>query len=321
MTTLPNQDSPNAARPFLKWAGGKTQLLPQIEARIPWTPEESENATYMEPFLGGGAVLFAVTNQWRFPTIIVNDLNSELANLYCTVKHEPDKLITELDSLYTELGKADSRESKNAVFLERRAEFNERKTLYTFTGEQQFSTSDVRLAALFLFLNKTCFNGLYRVNKQGKFNVPYAYPKSTPTVDRDNIRQASRNLHRVRIFSGDYRQIEHLITDPQRTFLYLDPPYRPIVSTGTPIYSAEQFNDDQQTLLADWCSTLTTMGVKFLLSNSDPTNTNPDDTFLSDLYRERGFVVESVEATRMINSQGKGRGKIRELLVRNYPLP
>lgn len=293
-------------QPFLKWVGGKRQLLPEIMRNLPSDMDTVH--TYVEPFVGGGAVLFHLAGMYSFDNIIINDANVHLINLYRAVQTDVDALCTKLDVLHRAYAAADEGKRKE-MFYKKRSEYNAH--LSRVNGEE------VRVdeAALFVFLNRTCFNGLHRVNRKGEFNTPFGYYKNPAISNPQVFRRASATLGRATILSGDYA--DTLPYASEGAFFYLDPPYRPLTRTSAfTAYAASGFNDDAQRELAAWCGKVDAAGGKFLLSNSDPTNTDPQDMFFDDLYKN--YVVGRVLARRNVNAQGEGRGKINELLVCNY---
>lgn len=291
------------AKPFLKWAGGKTQLIDSIEQVI---PEElySEEFTYIEPFLGSGAVYFWMLK--KFPNMkqaILNDINMDLINCFKTIKCDVDNLISILKEWEHEYhGFEDNVDNKKNYFYEKRGLYNLR------TSESLIQS------ALFIFLNRTCFNGLYRVNRKNEFNVPIGSYKKPLICNESNLLNVSKSLENVELLCGDYRETLKLANG--NTFYYLDPPYKPLTNTSNfNSYSKDQFDDDEQIKLGDFCEQLNNNGIKWVLSNSDLKNTNPDDNFFDDLYHK--FNIKRVLAKRNINSNANKRGKLTELLITN----
>lgn len=289
-------------RPFLKWAGGKTQLIPEI---LNWLPPGFEHAhTYVEPFAGSGALLFNILRQ--FPHIkkaIINDFNEDLVNTYNTIKHSVNELISELFKLEKEFRQLNSHELQRGFFMNIRSAFNSRQS------------NLVRQSAYLIFLNKTCFNGLYRVNSNNYFNVPFGRYKNPLICDSGNLLKVSNALQRVEILNGDYSNTLSFANDG--CFFYLDPPYKPISATASfNSYGSTGFNDEQQVRLKKFCDNLDTKGAKWLLSNSDLKNIDPENSFFDELYS--GYHIRRVKAKRSINSVGKSRGEINELLISNY---
>lgn len=287
-------------KPFLKWVGGKTQLLNVIREKYPQEIEE-----YCEPFVGGGAVLFDVLDNYKPKKVLINDINSELINTYIQVRDNINNIINsllEIQDLYWNMNK----EEQKSFYYKKRNEFNE------YIEKKKYS---VEMAILFLFLNKTCFNGLYRVNKDGKFNVPIGSYKKPIICDVENLRKVSELLKRVTITCGDYKECINFINN--KTFVYIDPPYRPLNRTSSfTSYSNIEFCDEQQIGLSEFVKKISNLGAKVLVSNSDPKNINSDDNFFDDLYKS--FTINRISASRMINSDAKKRNKINELLISNY---
>ena len=290
--------------PFVKWAGGKGQLLDVLKANLP-DGMGTTITKYAEPFIGGGALLFALLNEYAFDEVYINDNNKELINVFTTIKDNCEKLLDELQTLQSQYEKLDM--NKQQVFYyTQRDKFNE----LVLSKE----TSIIK-AALFIFLNKTCFNGLYRVNKSGKFNVPAGKYKNPLICDKENLINISKRLQNVVMRSCDYRDVESFADE--NTLVYFDPPYRPLnVTSGFTSYTENQFNDNDQIELAKFYKKLSYKGVKVLLSNSDPHNVNYEDNFFDDLYGE--FNIQRITAVRLINSKAEKRGNVTELLIKNY---
>lgn len=219
------------AKPFVKWAGGKTQLLTEIRKKYPDTIEK-----YCEPFVGGGAVLLDVLSNFQPEEVFINDINKELINTYIQIRDNVSELINMLSDLQKSFIELDS-DNRKIMFLDKRKRYNELKI-----DTQNFG---VEIASLFIFLNKTCFNGLYRVNKKGSFNVPMGAYKNPMICDEKNLRNVSHLLKNVKISCGDYKNCKNFIdTD---TFVYIDPPYRPLTATSSfTSYSKCEFGDKQQ---------------------------------------------------------------------------
>ena len=295
-------------KPFLKWAGGKTQLIPQLEEHL---PDMSKIDTFIEPFLGGGAFLLHLTQKYSFKKIVLNDYNPDLVNVYLTIQKEPAKLIKLLQNMQDEYWFLDSLKQEK-YYYEVREKFNLIKHYTT----PAILKPNVELAVYFIFLNKTCFNGLYRVNKDGAFNVPFGKHKKPVLFEEENIKGISSLLKKATILCGSYEEVSKEIEG--ETFIYLDPPYRPVApSDRGNIYIVSGFNDEAQTKLGEWFTSMASESkVKLMLSNSDPTMLDKDDDFFNKLYKE--FSINIVTARRSINRQGNGRGNVRELLVTSY---
>ncbi len=290
-------------KPFVKWVGGKSQLIEQIEKMLP-TDSEKVLTKYAEPMVGGGALFFSLLSKYDFEELYISDINAELINAYQAVKNDVDNLIAKLSEM-------------QMLFLP--MDENGRKYFYYNIREKFNSTiltaeTATEKATQFIFLNKTCFNGLYRVNRKGQFNVPMGAYKNPTICDEENLRNIHEALQNVTIVCGDYSLSKSFID--QDTFVYLDPPYRPISETSAfTSYNSDVFDDDEQIRLARFIDEINASGAKIVLSNSDPKNVNEEDNFFDDLYKN--YKINRVEASRAINSKGDKRGKINELLICN----
>lgn len=294
-----------AVKPFLKWAGGKGQLLKEIEKYYPF--KNGKTTKYAEPFIGGGAVLFDILSKYDLQEIYISDINAELVNAYRIIRDDIDELIDLLVRYQSEYIPLDKEERKS-YYMEKREQFNDLKV----NGDE---TINIEKAALMIFLNKTCFNGLYRVNKKGLFNVPLGAYKNPMICDESNLRAVSEKLQNVTIVCGDYRKSADFIDE--NTFVYFDPPYRPITDTASfTAYTENLFNDEEQIELANFVELMHKKGAKVVVSNSDPKNSNTDDDFFDNIYSSHK--IKRVEATRMINCNSEARGKIKELLISNF---
>lgn len=292
-------------KPFLKWAGGKGQLLKEIERYYPFS--NGSISKYAEPFVGGGAVLFDILSKFDLKEIYISDINAELINSYRIIRDDIDALIKMLYIMQSEYIPLDTDRRKN-YYNEKRKRFNDLKV----NGNENIN---VEKAALMIFLNRTCFNGLFRVNKKGLFNVPMGSYKNPMICDEKNLRAVSEKLQKVNIICGDYRESANFIDE--NTFVYFDPPYRPITDTASfTAYTENMFNDEEQKELARFVDVMHKKGAKVVISNSDPKNSNKEDDFFDDIYS--AYKINRVEATRMINCQAQARGKIKELLISNF---
>jgi DNA adenine methylase len=299
-------------KPFLKWAGGKSQLLEQLQNYLPIELKKGNLKTYIEPFLGGGAVFFALSQQFKFEKVYLSDINKDLVLTYQVVQQHLDallELLTNYQNIYNTTPQAD----RNKLYLSVREIFNQERFTINY---QEIGIKEIERASHFIFLNKTCFNGLFRLNAKGGFNVPYGKYKKAAILDEANIRAVSRNLQNVEILQGDYATCMDKVDE--NSFVYFDPPYRPISSTANfTTYVGKEFGDKEQTKLACFFRDLDKdKGAKLMLSNSDPANENPQDTFFQEIYE--GYKLLKVSAGRAINCDGKKRGKITELLIVNY---
>lgn len=293
-------------RPFVKWAGGKGSLIPQLNNFYPYELKNGIIERYIEPFVGGGAVLIDILQKYDVQEAYAFDINIDLINSYNVIKNHVEDLITNLKQMETEYLRLEQEERKN-YFYNKREEYNN----YTLEENEH----NIQRAAQFIYLNRTCFNGLYRVNKAGKFNVPMGSHKNPTICDEENLRNLSKLIQNVQFQYGDYKRSMKYVTE--NTFVYFDPPYRPLnVTSGFTSYTKEDFNDDNQRELAEFYRELNEQNVKLMLSNSNPKNTNKEDTFFDNIYQ--GFNIDEIYASRIINANSKGRGKISEILVTNY---
>ncbi len=296
--------SQNKVRPFIKWAGGKKQLLPLITRIL---PEDFlyGNMAYIEPFVGSGALLFWVLNNIpNIKEVIINDANPELINGYFIVKTHVVELINLLKKWEKEYHKLENYPLEKEIYYKKKRELFNKKT-----------SDKITQAALFIFLNRTCFNGLYRVNKKGEFNVPmgkYRYPK---ICDEENLINISKTLEKVKILNEDFEDtLNHTKT---KSFFYLDPPYKPLSQTSNFTSYFDKFDDNDQIRLKHFCDKVDKMGHLWMLSNSDPKNSDIKNNFFDRLYNK--YYIIRVPARRNINSKAEKRGKITELLITNYP--
>jgi len=293
------------AKPFLKWAGGKGQLLSQLSEHLPERISK-EPFTYIEPFVGGGAMLFFMLQRFgNLRKAVINDVNEDLILTYRVVKDDVEVLIANLDRLEKEYLAITDQDGRSQLFYEVRERYN-----------QHIGDSIIRVSQL-IFLNKTCFNGLYRVNRRGQFNVPYG-KYANPTICNAELLRADSQLlqsAQVEICQGDYAQtLQHI---EGLTFVYLDPPYRPLDATSSfTAYAIGDFNDDDQRALATFCHQLSERGCYWMESNADCSAKNPEDTFFEELYAN--YRIERVYASRFINANPSKRGKLTELLIKNY---
>lgn len=271
-------------KPFVGWAGGKSQLLPEIETEI---ERAGQFDTYYEPFVGGGAVLFDLLPQ----KAVINDYNQELINAYCTIRDNLPNLLTELSKLHN---------SKDDFYKIR-----------AWDREPDYANlSKAKKAARFIYLAKTCFNSLYRVNRKGYFNTPYGRKRTIQIVDQDNLTAISQYLNdnEVAITSGDFAKV--LAQVKPNSLVYLDPPYVPLTATASfTSYTSVGFNKSDQECLAQSCKHLDQIGAKFIASNSDT-------ELVHELYQQ--FNIRTVYAKRNINANGKKRGAVAEVLITNF---
>lgn len=291
------------AKPFIKWVGGKGQLLTQLEAQLPASFNLLNDVTYIEPFVGGGAMLFHMLQ--HHPNIsraVINDINPDLTTCYEVVKSQPEALIQSLLSIQNEYNALESEEARREFYLLMRERFNTK------------ALAPIENTTLFFFLNRTCFNGLYRVNRKGLFNVPFGKYAHPTICDPDTIYSDSLLLQRVTILTGDFRQT--LVYAEDNTLFYFDPPYRPLSDTSSfNDYSAQAFDDRAQIGLKTFCDEVHRAGHWFMLSNADCFSHN-GDRFFDDLYAD--YTIQRVWASRSVNANADKRGKLQELLIRNF---
>ena len=289
-------------KPFVKWAGGKSQLLNEIRNKYPANIEK-----YCEPFVGGGAVLFDVLEKFHPKEVLINDINFELINTYNQIKNNIDELIKKLNKYQKDYADKNE-EDRLKIYLKNRDKYN--KLILKYTDDDLLEK-----ASLFIFLNKTCFNGLYRVNKDGLYNVPKGKYSNPLICDEKNLREINKLLQNVKIINGDFELCNKFID--KKTFVYIDPPYRPLNDTASfNSYAKFEFDDKEQIRLGKFIDDISEKGAKIVLSNSDPKNVNNKDDFFDDLYKSYNIV--RINAKRMINSKGSKRGAVKELLIANY---
>lgn len=300
------------ARPFLKWAGGKGQLLPKFQELYPKELKEKKIKNYFEPFLGSGAVFFDIVQNFDIDNAYLYDINEELILTYNVIQKDVSKLIDFLyryQRTYLKLDKA----KRKDYFCDQRTNYNLQRFNVDYT---KYSDTWIPRAAQLIFLNRTCFNGLFRVNSKGEFNTP-AGDYDNPTIcDEHNLLAVSKVLEKAIIKKADFRQVKRDLKS-SNSFIYFDPPYRPISKTASfKAYSKHGFNDKEQTELAKLYSQLNQKGSLLMLSNSDPKNNDPMDNFFDEIYKD--FNILRVPARRMINSDASKRGEINEIVITNY---
>lgn len=292
------------AKPFLKWAGGKTQLLSTIDSFLPSNFKSEKDITYIEPFVGGGAMLFHMLQ--NYPNIkraIINDINTHLIKTYKVIRDDAYSLIEVLKDMQNSFKALKDHDVQKDFYLEIRNSFN------------QLQLTDIEEAAYMIFLNRTCFNGLYRENSKGCFNVPFGRYSNPTICDEGLIIADSELLQKVEILNGDFSQTSKYILG--YTFFYFDPPYRPLDATSSfNSYVKESFNDDEQIRLKEFFTYISAGGSHAMLSNSDCKARNVNDDFFDKIYED--FFIERVYAKRCINANASKRGILTELLIRNY---
>lgn len=293
-------------KPILKWAGGKTQLLSEISHAYPDGFGDTIRR-YAEPFVGGGAVLFDILSKFDLDEVYISDINAELINMYLVVRDHAEELIDILTVYQNEYQALDN-EGRKKYYYHKRDEFND----LILQGK---SKTGIISAALFIFLNRTCFNGLYRANRNGFFNVPKGDQANPLICNKENIRNVSAALANIQIVCGDYSVSRGFID--AHTLVYLDPPYRPLKGRDSFIsYTETEFDDSCQRALAGFIEEMDARGAYIILSNSDPKNVDPEDDFFENLYAD--YDVQRINAKRKINRNADHRGYITELLIKNY---
>jgi len=293
----------NIAKPFIKWVGGKTQLISSIEQALPKGIRNVSELTYIEPFVGGGAMLFWMLNNFKnIQKAVINDINKDLTTAYETVRDSADDLVIELKRIEREYRALQSEESRKDFFLMQREKFNTKQL------------KNVENTTLFIFLNRTCFNGLYRVNSKGLFNVPFGRYTNPTICDENTIFADSEVLQKVEILTGDFEQTFYHATE--NSLFYFDPPYKPLSQTSSfTSYAKEDFCDAEQIRLKEFCDRLDEYGYMWILSNSDVKSNDPSNNFFDDLYTQ--YKINRVWASRSINANPEKRGKLTELLITN----
>ena len=300
-----------SARPFLKWAGGKGRLLEQMAAHFPIALGQGTVRRYVEPFVGGGALFFYLQQQYEIDELFLFDRSPELVLVYRVVQQDPAALIAllqEMEASYLVLDE----DGRKAAFYERREKLNQERPFVDF---DHYDAQWIRRAAQLIFLNRTCYNGLFRVNSKGYFNVPFGRYERPRICRRENLYAASAALQGAQIAQGDFAACEQLVNE--QTFVYFDPPYRPLSRTADfTSYAQAAFGDKEQLRLAEFYRQLDAKGALLMLSNSDPKNVDAGDEFFDVAYQ--GFRIERISAGRAINSKGVRRGPVSELLIMNY---
>lgn len=283
---------------FIKWAGGKGQLLSQIERYLP-NQIYNEKFNYIEPFVGGGSMLFFIIKTFKnnIDKIIINDINPKLINVYNVVRNNVNDLISELSEIKSNYLSSDN---KKELYLNIRDKFNNDSSL-----------TNVKMAAYFIFLNKTCFNGLYRTNKKGMFNVPFGNYSSPSIFDNDNLLTVSELLQSVIILNKNYKNISFPFFSQETNFFYFDPPYKPISKTSNfNSYFSNSFDDNEQIKLKEYIDVINCYNNNLIMIS------NSYHSFFNELYKN--YNIHVLYAKRSINSDKNNRGKIKEILVTNY---
>lgn len=300
-------------KPFLKWAGGKGQLLDIFQNFYPEELKANKIEYYFEPFIGGGAVFFDIVQRFDIKKAFLYDINEELILTYLVVQKDVLKLIEFLNGYQKQYRKLNENE-QDEFFYKTRQNFNAQRVNINY---QIYSDNWIPRAAQIIFLNKTCFNGLFRLNSKGEFNTPVGRYKNPKIVDETNLLKVAEVLKIAHIRRADFIDIENEIKE--NSFVYFDPPYRPISKTANfTSYSKNEFGDEHQIELGRLFNRLHNKGVLEMLSNSDPKNLNLTDNFFDELYKAHN--IFRVPAKRMINSNATKRNAIKEIIVTNYNL-
>lgn len=305
----PNLVASDPARPFLKWVGGKSQLIKELDTHLPERLKEGKHKTYIEPFIGGGALFFHVARNYQIERFILADTNRDLILAYKTIQGKVGRLIAILHDLQTKFLKLDQ-QKREAFYYKVRAKFNSEKADFSLDANHW-----LRRTSQLIFLNKTCFNGLYRVNSDGLFNASFGKYANPKICDPDNLIEVSFVLRKALILNCDFEETLKLIDED--SFVYIDPPYRPLSQTANfTSYSPDTFTAHDQERLAQFCRNVNDAGAQVLISSADPSNVDPDDRYFEENYSD--FRILKTQANRMINCRADRRGKINELLIMNY---
>lgn len=306
--------SSRQAKPFLKWAGGKSQLLAQLRPKYPKELKPGLLKNYYEPFLGGGAIFFDWVQNYPLDNFYLSDINEELILVYQVVQTQVNTLIDFLQQYQQQYLRL-AEPQRVEYFYEVRTAYNQNRFHINY---QNLSEAWIPRAAQMIFLNKTAYNGLFRVNRSGAFNVPFGQYKRPHILDADNLRKVSQLLQLAEIRVADFGALEQRVTAD--SFVYFDPPYRPLSQTASfTHYDKTGFTDSEQIRLAKTFRVLHERGAKLMLCNSDPQNVSADENsedFFEKYYA--GFQMDRVFARRMINSVAQNRGRLTELVITNY---
>lgn len=301
------------AKPFFKWVGGKSQLLPIFNKLYPAELKQKKIKHYYEPFVGGGAVFFDVAQKYEIESAYLYDINDELILTYKVIQRNVARLIEFLARFGKQYLKL-SQEKRKVYFYDMRTNFNLQRFNIDYN---KYSENWIPRAAQIIFLNKTCFNGLFRFNSKGEFNTPIGKYENPKILDKKNLLNVSKLLEIAQIKKADFTEVKNDIKSS--SFVYFDPPYRPISKTSNfTSYNKINFKDDEQIKLASLFNELNEMDILQMLSNSDPKNIVPEDNFFDLIYKEYNII--RVPARRMINSNATKRNEINEILVTNYDI-
>jgi DNA adenine methylase len=299
------------AKPFLKWAGGKGQLINIFRDFYPDDLKNGNITRYYEPFIGGGAVFFDVVQKYNIQSAYLYDINQDLILTYRVIQQDVYKLVETLDLLQRNYEQLDEK-AQSEFYYKTRDDFN--RSLHK-VDYSKYNDEWILRAAQIIFLNRTCFNGLFRLNQKGEFNVPAGRYKNPKILDEQNLIKVSKLLSIADIKNAGFTAVEADIADS--SFVYFDPPYRPISKTSDfTSYSKFKFEDAEQIQLGELFYRFHKKGIKQMLSNSDPKNIDPNDNFFDEIYKD--FNISRVPARRMINSNANKRFAINEIIVTNY---
>lgn len=299
------------ATPFLKWAGGKGQLLQTLLEYLPNELKNGEIKKYCEPFIGGGAVFFYVVQNFNIEQAYISDINDDLIDVYMAIKNQVEEIIYQLqiikNSFYSLLN-----DKRKDFYYQTREEFNNNKGKF-----KKYTSNSIHRLAQLIFMNRTCFNGLFRTNSNGIFNVPYGQYKNPKIYDENNLRAISYCLQKTIIECGDFEKSESFIDE--KTLVYFDPPYRPISKTSHfTSYFPGGFDDNEQIRLSKFYKKLDSKKAYLIMSNSDSFDTENRDDFFEGIYSD--YKIRKVKAYRAINCISSKRGKITENIITNYDL-
>lgn len=301
----------SVVKPFIKWVGGKTQILPHLMPLIGKIFAEYDIKNYVEPFIGGGALFFLLSTSHEVNSAVISDINEDLILVYKTVQNFVSDLIEQLKILEHEYLSSDLLE-REMMFYNIRASYNLQKIDFDY---QLFSCDPfVNRSSKFIFLNKTCFNGLYRENRSGSFNVPFGKYRKPNICDVQNLMNCSIALQNVQIICGDFESTEAYVNS--NTMVYLDPPYKPITLTSNfTKYHKDGFDDQDQIRLANYYKRVDAIGAKVILSNSDPVIDANGNGFFEHLYA--GFDISKINVMRNVAAASSNRKQVKELIVNN----
>jgi len=306
-----NNDGLKYPKPFLKWAGGKTQLLDEFNRILSSIIKENNIKRYVEPFVGGGALFFYLKRKYEIEESILFDINRELTLAYKTIKMDHKAILDKLDEIENKHLKK-SEDKRKEHYYQVRSQYNLQMEDFNY---DKFDESWVHRTSYLIFLNKTCFNGLYRQNQKGEFNVPFGRYNNPKIYNEKNIIAVNQALHNTEIYCGDFTQSGNFIN--KESIVYLDPPYRPLNKTSNfTTYSKNGFGDEDQKKLALFFQQMSQNGAYLMLSNSDPKNYLPTDMFFDELYKN--YNISRIPAKRFINCDASKRGELSELIITNF---